>query len=96
MQMGDAVSEFMQWSGLNNRRKAAPAFVAWDEAVGPELMTRARAVSFRKGELIVEVDSSSLLAELKGFASEDLRTRADELLEGITIRKLTFKLKRSS
>ena len=30
---------------------------------------QARAVSFRRGELIVEVDSTSLLSELRGFAA---------------------------
>ena len=92
----DALSEYLKDSGVLRRKKAGPAFAAWDEAVGPETAKRARAVSFRRGELIIEVDSTALLSELRGFASEDIRTRADALLEGDTIRKLTFKLKRRS
>ncbi|MEM9381097.1 MAG: DUF721 domain-containing protein [Planctomycetota bacterium] len=96
MPLGDALSEYLKDTGVLRRTKAAPAFAAWDEAVGETLAERARAVSFRRGELLVEVESTALLAELRGFASEDLRTRADALLDGATIRKLTFKLKRRS
>lgn len=96
MPLGDAVTEYLDSTGVLRRKKAGPALAAWDQAVGPELSDRARAVSFRRGELIVEVDGTALLSELRGFASEDLRTRADALLEGATIRKLTFKLKRRS
>ncbi len=96
MPLGDALSEYLDSSGVLRRKKAGPALAAWDEAVGPELAQKARAVSFRRGELIVEVDNTALLSELRGFAAEDLRTRADALLEGGTIRKLTFKLKRRS
>lgn len=96
MPLGDALNEYLKDSGVLRRKKAGPAFAAWDEAVGPNIAGRARAVSFRRGELIIEVDSTALLSELRGFASEDLRTRADALLEGDTIRKLNFKLKRRS
>jgi len=92
--MNDALSEFLDATKLLQRKKAIPAIQAWEDAVGESIAARARAVSFRRGELIVEVDSQALLAELRGFAAEDLRTRADELLEGATIRKVTFKLQR--
>lgn len=94
--MNEAMDEFLKQSKLLHRKKAVPALAAWDEAVGESIAQRARAVSFRRGELIVEVESQALLSELRGFASEDLRTRADALLEGATIRKLSFKLKRRS
>jgi len=96
MPLGEALTEYLDQSGVLRRKKAGPALAAWDEAVGPELSERARAVSFRRGDLLIEVDNTALLSELRGFASEDLRTRADALLEGATIRKLTFKLKRRS
>lgn len=94
MPLGDALSEYLSDTGLLRRKKAQPAFDAWEEAAGPTISQRARAVSYKRGELIIEVDSTALLSELRGFASEDLRTRADALLEGATIRKLTFKLRR--
>lgn len=94
MPLGDALAEYLKESGVLNRKKQIPAYEAWDQAAGPELAQKARAVSFRRGELLVEVDTTSLLSELRGFASEDLRSRCDELLEGARIRKLTFKLKR--
>lgn len=96
MSVGDALSEYLTESGLLRRKRAVPAIDAWNQAVGDDLARRARAVSFRRGELLVEVDSPALLSELRGFAAEDLRTRADALLEGAKIRKLTFKLNRRS
>lgn len=96
MSVGDALGEYLEDSGLLTRKKAVPAISAWNEAVGPDLAHRARAVSYRRGELLIEVDSPALLNELMGFAAEDLRARADALLEGSKIRKLSFKLNRRS
>ena len=93
MSLGDAINEYLNQSGLGLRRKSIPAIDAWNAAVGPEMAAIAQAVSYRRGELIIEVQDSTLLSELRGFAAEDLRTRADALLEGARIRKLTFKLK---
>ena len=59
MPLGDALAEFLRDSKLLQRKKQQPAYDAWDEAVGPEIARQARAVSFRRGELIVEVDSTS-------------------------------------
>lgn len=92
MPLGDALGEYLSSSGLLQRKRAVPAIDAWNEAVGPDLARRAQAVSYRRGELLIEVESSALLSELRGFAAEDLRTRADALLEGARIRKLTFRL----
>lgn len=92
--MNEAMSEFLDSTKLLQRKKAVPALEAWEQAVGETIARRARAVSFRRGELIVEVESQALLSELRGFAAEEMRTRADELLEGATIRKVTFKLQR--
>ena len=96
MSVGDALGEYLEDSGLLTRKKAVPAISAWNEAVGPDLAHRARAVSYRRGELLIEVDSPALLNELMGFEAEDLRVRADALLEGSKIRKLSFKLNRRS
>lgn len=92
--MEESVAEYLKLSGVLQRKKAMPAISAWENAVGPDLSDRARAVSFRRGILTIEVESSTLLSELRGFAAEDLRARADALLEDETIRKLSFKLKR--
>lgn len=99
MPLGDALAEFLQDTRLLQRKKVQPAYDAWDEAVGPDIARQARAVSFRRGELVIEVDGHALLSELRGFAAEDIRSRANALLArgepgSPRIRKLTFKLKR--
>lgn len=94
MRVGDAMSEFFADTGLLQRKKIQPAFDAWRQAAGEELYERARPVSFRRGDLVIEVDSTALLSELRGFASEDLRTRINAILEETRVRKLTFKLSR--
>ena len=40
----------------------------WSEAAGPDIAARTRATRFRAGVLEVEVDSTPLLADLRGFA----------------------------
>ncbi len=92
--LGDAVHRYLAASGLLQRKKDAAIYAAWDEAVGPELARTARATSFTRGQLVVEVASSALLQELVGFTGEDLRARANRLLDRPHIRRVTFRLRR--
>jgi len=92
--LGDAVQRYLAASGLAQRKKDAAIYAAWDDAVGPELARTARATSFARGQLVVEVASSALLQELVGFTGEDLRERANRLLDRPHIRRVTFRLRR--
>lgn len=92
--LGDAVRRYISAAGLGQRRKDAAVYAAWDDAVGPELARTARATSFSKGQLVVEVASSALLQELVGFNGEDLKQRANALLDRPHIRRVTFRLRR--
>jgi len=92
--LGDAVHRFLAASGLAQRRKDAAVYAAWDDAVGPDLATKARATSFKQGQLVVEVASSALLQELVGFTGEGFKARANTLLERPLIRRVTFRLRR--
>ncbi len=65
---------------------------AWSEAAGV-WKERAFPVSFRDGQLTLEVGSSVALAELKGFHAEGFRQRANASLGEAKIRKVVFKLK---
>ncbi|MEZ6017136.1 MAG: DUF721 domain-containing protein [Planctomycetota bacterium] len=92
--LGEAVRRYLAAAGLTQRRKDASIYAAWDEAVGPTLALTARATSFQKGQLVVEVASSALLQELVGFSGEGYRARANQLLASPLIRRVTFRLRR--
>ena len=51
----------------------------WPDAVGPQVARRARAVSFQKGTLVVEVDGSAWLQELS-ILKRDLVRRVNQRL----------------
>lgn len=92
--LGDAVRLYLAATGLAHRRKDAAVYAAWDQAVGPELALSARATSFERGQLVVEVASSALLQELVGFTGEGFRARANASLERPLIRRVNFRLRR--
>ena len=92
--MGEAVRSFMQASGLGAQLKDMRVYNAWREALGADLARRARAVAFRAGELIVEVESSPQLSQLKGFTGESYRQEANRVLGSERIRRINYKLKR--
>lgn len=70
-----------------------PVFEAWRTAAGENVARRARAVRFRDGELVIEVESAAHLQELKSFTGETLRQRANERFGREVIRRIVFKLK---
>ena len=68
-------------------------FDAWSKAAGSTWSARSVPVSFRGGQLTLEVANSVDLSELKGFRGEDIRSRANRSLGQILIHKLAFKLR---
>ena len=73
----EAIAAFFEVSGLGRQALADQVARAWCEVVGPDTAKHTRlARHIRRGMLHVEVDSSSLLAELSGF-------RKAEILEGL-------------
>lgn len=65
---------------------------ALEAAVGPQLAEHVRVAAFRAGKLTIEVDSSALLAELRGFRAEELRIACNERLEPEKIARIDFRL----
>jgi hypothetical protein len=90
----DAVGGFLRASGLATRMRHLEVFRAWNRAIGEGLARRAKPVRFERGDLVVEVDSAAHHQELVAFTGEGFRERANELLGGPTIRRVTFRLKR--
>lgn len=69
--LGDLVNQAFQRHGWSRTTEHRLVFEAWDRIVPPHYLGRCRAVSFRAGRLIVVVESSPLLEELRGFRQEE-------------------------
>ena len=91
--VGEAVREYLRASGLGAKLRDWPVVEAWCSAVGQDVAEHARPVDFRRGELVVEVDSAARLAELRGFTGETYRRLANQRLRSELIRKVSFKPK---
>ena len=87
------MGSFLDQSGLKRRLGDVRVLSAWREALGPELAPGARAVRFRRGELVVEVASAVQRQELAAFTGEGFRRKANERLGAETIRRVTYRLK---
>jgi predicted nucleic acid-binding Zn ribbon protein len=65
------------------------AVTEWAAAVGPRIARRTRAVSFRDGTLLIEVEGSSWRYEL-GFLKRDLLRQLNTHLGSQLVRDLEF------
>ena len=88
-----AIDGFLRSSKVGSRMKDAAVYGAWREVVGPGMARRARPVRFRKGELVVEVDSAAHMHELEAFTGENHRRAANARIGAERIRRVTFRLK---
>jgi len=91
--IGEAIRQFLRDSGLQGSASHERVFRAWTAAAGPAWSAQAVPVSFRSGQLTVEVASSVHLHELRSFKGESYRARANASLGGDVIRKVAFKLR---
>lgn len=91
--IASAIRAFLKESGLRRPAGDERTFRAWSDAAGARWKEHATPVSFRGGQLVVEVRSSVHLAELKGYHSEAIRARANAELGEARIQKVVFKLK---
>jgi predicted nucleic acid-binding Zn ribbon protein len=62
--LGEALRRALNHKALTARFSGWEAVEAWPEIVGTRIAERTRAVDFRDGQLIVEVEGTSWLAEL--------------------------------
>ncbi len=91
--LGDALKAYFKESGLDTRMRDFAVFDAWRKALGTELCKRARAIQFKSGTLVVETESAAHRSELSSFTGEQFRQRANQILGGERITKITYKLK---
>jgi predicted nucleic acid-binding Zn ribbon protein len=69
--IGGVLGRLLREFGLEQGIAGWRAVEQWPEAVGPRIARRTRAVDYRDGTLVVEVEGSSWLHEL-GFLRRDL------------------------
>jgi len=91
-----ALGRFLKDTGLRSRLRNVAIFKAWRDAIGIVLAQRARPVSFDNGVLEVSVLSSAHLQELAAFTGEQYRIKANRKLGSERIRKVVFRLERST
>lgn len=92
--LGAALQAYLRASGIGPRIHESKIHRAWIEAIGPDLARHARPVRFQHGELLVQVDSSAHLGELRSFTGEHYRNQANRILQGERIERVVFKLVR--
>lgn len=86
----DALQGYLKSKGLK-RPLSGKVFSAWRKALGEQLGKRAVPVRFKDGELVLEVESAAHLQELRNFTGEGYRVRANEILGGEHIQRVTFR-----
>ena len=78
--------------GLEEGLRGWRAVEEWPRAVGPRLARRTRAVEFRDGTLLVEVEGSAWMHEL-GFLTRDLRRRINDRLGADVVREVRLRMR---
>ena len=91
-----AMKRFLQDSGLRSRLRDVAIFKAWRDSLGIVLAARARPVAFHEGVLEVTVQSAAHFQELSSFTGEQYRLKANRRLGSERIRKVVFRLERST
>ena len=83
------LSRLMSRLGLEQGLLGWRAVEEWTEVVGPRLADHARAVGFRDGALLVEVEGSAWMHEL-GFLKRELIRRINRHLGSECVREVRF------
>jgi predicted nucleic acid-binding Zn ribbon protein len=87
--IGGVLGRLLRDLGLERGIAGWRAVEQWAEAVGPRIARRARALDYRDGTLLVEVEGSSWLHEL-GFLKRDLCRQLNRRLGGEAVREIRF------
>lgn len=89
----DAITSFMEISGLGRRSLQDQLGRAWCEAVGPDAAAHTRLSRIiRRGVLSVSVDSPALLGELSGFRKAAILKVLRETVKRTYIEDIRFRL----
>ena len=91
--VANVLSRLMQRLGLSAQLEGWRAVEEWHRLVGPRVGRHTRAVSFRNGALLVEVEGSAWMHELS-FLKRDLLQTINRHLGADRVREVRFILAR--
>lgn len=69
--ISDLVNRVVQRIGVSRGTEHKRVFESWDRIVPPEFVGRCHAVAYRGGRLVVAVESSPLLEELRCYRASE-------------------------
>jgi len=84
------IDEMLGAYGLENRLNERKLMNAWEKIVGPMITKHTTQVKFKKGSLIVSLDSSTIRQELD-YAGEKLVNELNKEMEQEIVQKLILK-----
>ncbi len=87
--VGNVLSRLMRTLGLAAELEGWQAVDEWPRVVGARVGRHSRAVSFRNGALLVEVDGSAWMHELS-FLKRDLIQKINRHLRSEPVREVRF------
>lgn len=87
------VARVLRGLGLEDALLGWRAVKEWPEIAGPRLARRARAVEFRDGTLVIEVDGSAWMQEV-GYLKRELIRKIDARLGAGIVRDVRVTLPR--
>jgi predicted nucleic acid-binding Zn ribbon protein len=90
--LGEILSRVLKESGLLSERGQRSVEEAWQTVAGPTVAGHTRVIGLRSGRLTVGVDSAPLRQELELFRKEELTKALRELLAGVFVEELRFRL----
>ncbi|MHC4600495.1 MAG: DciA family protein [Planctomycetota bacterium] len=90
--IGDVVRRLMHGRLSRRRKRESEILEVWAKVVGEERTERLVPIRLRGGVLWVGVESPALLYEVAQFERESMITRLAELLPGLGIEDVRFRL----
>jgi predicted nucleic acid-binding Zn ribbon protein len=91
--LSGALSRLLRELGLERQLQGWRAVEEWPHWVGPRVARHTRAVAFRDGTLVVEVEGSAWMQEL-GFLKREILRTLNERLGADLVRDIRFTVPR--
>ena len=90
--LGSIMGSLLKDLGLEERVKVGRLFSLWDEIVGEQVARHARPVEYRRGILVVSVDSSTWLAELSQYMKPEILKKLRSRAGSLVIKDIKFRM----